>query len=68
MKKRNISKTLFIVISLIFLVNAIISISNLFESNTLLLRVIPAVCWSIATIIWIIVYLKKAKSEKEQKP
>jgi hypothetical protein len=55
----NISRTLFIVILLIFLLNVIISTANVIEDGALLRRVIPAVSWSIATLIWIASYLRK---------
>jgi len=58
MQNRHISRTLFIVIMLVFLLNAIISTVNVIEDGALLRRVIPAVCWSIATIIWIASYLR----------
>jgi hypothetical protein len=63
MQNSNISRTLFVVTLLIFLLNAIISTANVIEDGALLRRVIPAVCWSIATIIWIASYLGKAKGE-----
>ena len=63
MQNRDISRTLFIVILLIFLLNEIISTTNVIEDGALLRRVIPAVSWSIATIIWIASYLRKAKGE-----
>lgn len=63
MRDRNISRTLFIVILLILLINAISSTANLIEDGALLRRVIPAVSWSVATIIWIIFYLRKDKRE-----
>jgi hypothetical protein len=50
MKNRNIPRTLFIVILLIFLVNAISSVAKAIEDGA---SFIPAVCWSIASIIWI---------------
>ena len=59
-----ISRTLFIVILPIFLANALISTANVIEDGAVLQRVIPAVCWSIATIIWIVSYLRKVKGEK----
>ena len=58
-----ISRTLFFVILPIFLVNAIINTANVIEDGAVLQRVIPAVCWSIATIIWIVSYLRKVKGE-----
>jgi hypothetical protein len=61
MQNSNISRTLFIVILLIFIINVIISTANVIEDGTLLRRVIPAVCWSIATIIWIALYLRIPK-------
>ena len=51
-------------ILLIFLVNAVFSTVNEIEDGFLLRRVIPAVCWSVATIIWIASYLKGEKFEK----
>lgn len=59
MQDSNISSTLFIVILLVFLVNAIISTANVIEDGASLRRVIPAVWWVIATIIWIASYLSK---------
>ncbi|HEC88865.1 MAG TPA: hypothetical protein ENI52_06085 [Thermoplasmata archaeon] len=47
----NISRTFFIEILLIFLLNAIISTANVIEDGALLRRVIPTVCWSIAIMI-----------------
>ncbi len=61
MQNINISRTLFIVIFLIFFLNAIISTANVFEDGALLRRVIPAVCWGIATVIWIATYVGKRK-------
>jgi len=59
----NISRTLFIVILLIVLINAILSTANLIEDGVILRRVIPAVSWTIGTIIWIVAYLKKQRRE-----
>jgi hypothetical protein len=58
MQNWHISRTLFIVTMLVFLLNAIISTVNVIEDGALLRRVIPAVCWNIATLIWIASYLK----------
>jgi len=66
MQNDNISRTLFVVLLLIFLGNAIISTANVVEYGALLRRVIPAACWSIATIIWIASYLKKVKGENKK--
>jgi len=63
MQKSNISRTLFIVILLILLINASLSIANLIEDGALLRRVIPAVSCGIATIHWIGYYLRKSKGE-----
>ena len=63
MQNNNLSRTLFFVILLIFLLNAIVSTANIIEDGALLRRVVPAVCWSIATIIWMASYLRKAKGE-----
>ncbi len=60
MKNINISRNFFIVVLLIFLLNVIISTTNVIEDRTLLLRVIPIVSWSIAAIVWIAAYLRKA--------
>lgn len=64
MQNINISRTLFIVIFLIFFLNAIISTANVFEDGALLRRIIPAVCWGIATVIWIATYVDKRKRWK----
>jgi fumarate reductase subunit D len=61
MQNSNISKTVFIVILLIFLLNAIISTANVIEDGAILRRVIPAVCWTLAAIIWIASYLRKSQ-------
>ena len=59
MQNKKISRKLFIVILSILLINAVISTANLIEDGALLRRVIPAVSWSIATIIWIGAYLSR---------
>jgi hypothetical protein len=59
MQDNNISRTLFIVILLILLVNTITSAANVIENGAILRRVIPAACWGIATIIWVASYLFK---------
>lgn len=64
MMSSRISRTLHIVISLILLVNAIVSILNVVEDGFIIRRAIPAVCWSIATVIWISSYQRKNKGEK----
>jgi len=61
MQNIHISRTLSIVILLILLLNAIVSTANVIEDGALLRRVIPAVCWGIATVIWIAIYLSKSK-------
>jgi hypothetical protein len=63
MQNGNVSRTLFIVILLILLLNAIISTANVIEDGALLRRVIPAICWSIATVLWVALYSRKAKGE-----
>jgi len=59
MQDSNISRTLFIVTLLIFLVNAITSAANVIADGAILRRIIPAACWCIATIIWVASYLFK---------
>ena len=63
MKNNKISGVLFAVILLILLLNAVISIANIVEDGAILRRVIPAVSWSIATIFWVVAYLRKNKRE-----
>jgi peptidoglycan/LPS O-acetylase OafA/YrhL len=63
MQNSNVSRTRFIVILLILLLNAIISTANVIEDGALLRRVIPAICWSIAAVLWIVLYPRKAKGE-----
>jgi len=64
MRNGQVSRTLFMVISLILLVNVIFSIANVVEGGVMIRRVIPAVCWSIATVIWIGSDIRKSKREK----
>lgn len=61
MKNGNISKILYMVILLILLVNAVTSTANVIEDDAILRRVIPAVCWSIAALIWTAVYFMKGR-------
>jgi len=61
MQNINISRTLSILILLIFLLNAIVSTANIIEDGALLRRVIPAACCGIATVIWIAIYFCKSK-------
>ena len=50
--KKGISKSLFFVILTILVFNAIINILNLIEDRISLQLIIPACCWSFASIIW----------------
>ena len=62
MNKDHISKPLFIGILLILILNAAISAGNLIQDGAILRRIIPIVSWSIATIAWIVIYIKKYRS------
>ena len=64
MRNGQVSRTLFMVISLILLVNVIFSIANVVEGGVMIRRVIPAVCWSIATVIWVGSDKRKNKGEE----
>lgn len=59
MKKESFSKALFIGVLLILIVNTIISAGNLIEEGAVFRSVVPLVSWSIATIGWMIYYLKR---------
>ena len=61
MQNSNVSRTLFFVVLLIFILNAIVSTANVIEDGALLRRVIPAACWGIATVTWIAMHLCKRK-------
>jgi hypothetical protein len=61
MKNGNISKILYMVILLILLVNAVTSTANVIEDDAILRRVIPAVCWSFAALIWTAAYFMKGQ-------
>ena len=61
MKKFNISTTLFVLITLILLINSIFSIANLIEDGAYLNKVIPAAAWSIGTIVWVVAFLVKKR-------
>ena len=63
MQNNSINSTLFVVILLIFLLNTIISSVNVIEDGFLLRRIIPAVCWYIATIILITTFFRKTKDK-----
>ena len=62
MNKDHISKPLFIGILLILILNAAISAGNLIQDGAILRRIIPIVSWGIATIAWIVIYIKKYRS------
>ena len=62
MNKDHISKPLFIGILLILILNAAISAGNLIQDGAILRRIIPIISWSIATIGWIVIYIKKYRS------
>jgi hypothetical protein len=49
---------------LFFLLNAVISTANVMEDGALMRRVIPAVCWGVATILWIAAYVRKPRDRK----
>lgn len=66
MKNSHVSRILFGVILLIFLFNAIVSTANLIEDGAVLKRVVPAISWSVGTIIWIALYFRKARGENKQ--
>ena len=66
MKNGNISKILYIVILFILLVNAVTSTANVIEDDAILRRVIPAVCWSIAAIIWTATYFMKGRNMRNE--
>jgi hypothetical protein len=53
MKDKAISRNVANLILMIFLLNALMSIANLIQDGAILRRVIPAVGWSIASLIWI---------------
>jgi hypothetical protein len=61
MKKSNISTTLFVLITLILLINSIFSIVSLVEDGAFLHRAIPAAAWSIGTIVWVVAFLIRKK-------
>jgi uncharacterized membrane protein YtjA (UPF0391 family) len=63
MRSSNISRILFILVLLVLLLNTVISAANAIEDGILLRRVIPAVCWGIASIIWIASYFRKSRGE-----
>jgi hypothetical protein len=48
-----------LIIALIILVNAVLSVMNLIQDGALLRRLIPAVCWSLGFVFWIIYIFQK---------
>jgi len=56
--KQRITKILFFVILTILVFNAIINILNLIEDGPSLRVIIPAFCWSLASIIWTATYMR----------
>jgi hypothetical protein len=61
MHRGGVSRTLFVVVLLVLLLNAAVSTANLVQDGALPRRVIPAACWTLATVIWVTVYLRNAK-------
>jgi len=52
MRKRGVSRAVFIVVLLILLLNAVVSTANVIAEGVLLRRAVPAACWIIAATVW----------------
>ena len=63
MRRGSVSKTLFVVILLVLLLNATVSTANVVEDGVLLRRLLPAACWIVATVIWVTAYYSAKGSD-----
>jgi hypothetical protein len=63
-RSSNLSRTLAIVVGLVLLLNAAVSTANVIEDGALLRRVVPALCWILATVIWTAVHPGKAERKE----
>jgi Flp pilus assembly protein TadG len=64
MQNRGVSRTLFVVILLILLLNAVVSTGNAIEDGASLRSAVPAACWIIATGVWITGGRRRARARK----
>ncbi len=55
----------FLLITTVFIINALVGIANAVAADGSLNRWIPAVCWSAAAGIWISKGFRKGRCEKE---
>ena len=63
MLRGGVSRTLFVVVLLVLLLNATVSTANVVEDGVLLRRLLPAACWVLATVIWATAYYRAKGSE-----
>ena len=63
MRRGGVSRTLFVVVLLVLLLNAAVTTANVVEDGVLLRRVLPAACWIGATVIWVTATYRAERSE-----
>jgi hypothetical protein len=58
MHRRKLTLPMSLVVLLIFLANGGLSTAKLIEDGTSTQRIIPVVCWFLASIFWTVAYLR----------
>jgi len=62
MQKGNINRTAHYTTLLVLLFGLVFSIANLFQHGWILIRIIPAVCFVLATLLWVLKVPGKSKN------
>jgi uncharacterized RDD family membrane protein YckC len=58
MQRKKLSLPMFLLVLVIFLINAGITTANLITDGPTQSRIIPVVCWFLAAIFWTVAYFR----------